>query len=64
MKKSLLKVFVIWALTYPLATMLLLGIQELNLSLSLGLKTFIMTLILVPLMFFYIVPLVNSWFSN
>lgn len=64
MKKSLLNAFVIWALVYPIVTILLLGMRELNLSLPLGLESFFMTLILVPLMFFYIVPLVDRWFSN
>ncbi len=64
MNKQLLHVFCIWAFVYPIVTTFLFVIQRLDLSFSLGLKSLIMTLILVPLMFFYIVPLVNRLLSN
>ncbi len=65
MKKSFMHAFMIWMLVYPIVTLLLCVMQTLDLSLATGLKSLVMTLILVPLMYFYIVPFTNrllpSW---
>ncbi len=64
MRKSLIQAFIIWMLVYPIATGLLLVMEGLDLSLVVAWKSLIMTLILVPLMFFFIVPFVNRLLSR
>ncbi|GAA5443590.1 hypothetical protein Misp06_01767 [Microbulbifer sp. NBRC 101763] len=59
MNKSILHALCIWALVYPIVTLLLLAIKALDLQIATGLKSLIMTGILVPLMYFYLVPKVH-----
>lgn len=63
MNKPLRHVICIWVFVYPIVTTLLFGLQKLDVSLSIQLKSLIMTLILVPLMYFCIVPSVNRLLS-
>lgn len=64
MKKSLLHAFCIWLFVYPIVTALMFGIQQMNLPIPLGVKSMMMSLILVPLMYFFIVPLVHRLLTN
>jgi len=64
MKNSLLHALCIWALVYPIVTLLLLALQALELQISVGLKALIMTAILVPLMYFYLVPKVHQFLAR
>jgi len=59
MKNRLLHAFCIWLFVYPIVTLLLYGIQALNVSLALEQKSLLMSVILVPLMYFGIVPFVR-----
>ncbi|WP_444938175.1 hypothetical protein [Microbulbifer sp. JMSA002] len=59
MKGPIVHALCIWALVYPIVTLLLLGMQALELQIAIGLKALIMTAILVPLMYFYLVPKVH-----
>jgi len=58
-KRVLLKIFFIWACVYPLVMLSLLGLRALDLHLSIGVQSLVLTIVLVPLMTLYIVPLVN-----
>ncbi|WP_444920707.1 hypothetical protein ACJJID_18350 [Microbulbifer sp. CnH-101-G] len=60
MKGPIVHALCIWALVYPIVTLLLLGMQALELQIAIGLKALIMTAILVPLMYFYLVPKVHG----
>ncbi|WHI44633.1 hypothetical protein ACJJIW_05265 [Microbulbifer sp. JMSA004] len=64
MKKPILHALCIWALVYPIVTLLLLGMQALELQIAIGLKALIMTAILVPLMYFYLVPKVHQFLAR
>ncbi|WP_445355264.1 hypothetical protein ACJJI5_00580 [Microbulbifer sp. EKSA008] len=64
MKKSILHALCIWALVYPIVTLLLLGMQALEFQIAIGLKALIMTAILVPLMYFYLVPKVHQFLAR
>ncbi|MCO1334544.1 hypothetical protein MO867_09355 [Microbulbifer sp. OS29] len=64
MKKPLLHALCIWALIYPIVTLLLLGMQALELKIAISLKALIMTAILVPLMYFYLVPKVHQFLAR
>ncbi|WP_444915005.1 hypothetical protein [Microbulbifer sp. TRSA007] len=64
MKKAILHALCIWALVYPIVTLLLLGMQALELQIAIGLKALIMTAILVPLMYFYLVPKVHQFLAR
>ncbi len=64
MKNKLLHAFCIWLCVYPVVTFLLWGLDRLNLSLASGLKSLLMTVILVPLIYFFIVPFVGYWLTR
>ncbi|WP_444906660.1 hypothetical protein ACJJIR_20715 [Microbulbifer sp. SSSA008] len=64
MKKPILHALCIWALVYPIVTLLLLGMRALELQIAISLKALIMTVILVPLMYFYLVPKVHQFLAR
>ena len=58
------RAFVAWLAIYPLITVILYISQELLMTLPLALKTMIITLIVVPLMSYLVMPLFNRIFGK
>jgi len=58
------RAFIIWLAIYPLITLLYLLLGDYIGNLPLVLRTFVLTLIAVPLMFYIMVPTLNKVFSK
>lgn len=58
------RAFIIWLAIYPLITILTLLPGEYLIHLPLYVRTLIMTIIAVPIMFYGMVPLLNKLFHN
>ncbi|MBV7528705.1 hypothetical protein [Chitinophaga sp. sic0106] len=58
------RAFIIWLAIYPLITILTMSLGEYLIHLPLYIRTLIMTVIAVPLMFYGLVPLLNKLFRN
>ena len=58
------RAFIIWLAIYPLVTILYYLLGGYLILLPLILRTFILTAIAVPVMFYFLVPLLNKLFSN
>ena len=58
------RAFIVWLAIYPLVTILYYLLGGYLILLPLILRTFILTVIAVPVMFYLLVPLLNKLFSN
>jgi antibiotic biosynthesis monooxygenase (ABM) superfamily enzyme len=58
------RAFIIWLAIYPLVTILYYLLGSYLILLPLILRTFILTSIAVPVMFYFLVPLLNKLFRN
>lgn len=58
------RAFIIWLAIYPLITILYYLLGSYLILLPLILRTFILTAIAVPVMFYFLVPLLNKLFRN
>lgn len=58
------RAFLTWLAIYPIITLLLWAFGEHLANLPLGIRTLILTLILVPLLSYVVMPFLNSFFSK
>jgi antibiotic biosynthesis monooxygenase (ABM) superfamily enzyme len=58
------RAFIIWLAIYPLITLLSMSLGKYLVHFPLYLRTLIMTVIAVPVMFYGLVPLLNKLFRN
>jgi antibiotic biosynthesis monooxygenase (ABM) superfamily enzyme len=58
------RAFIIWLAIYPLITILYYLLGSYLVSLPLMVRTFILTAIAVPVMFYFLVPLLNKLFRR
>ena len=58
------RAFVIWLAIYPLVTILTYLLGSYLMPLPLIARTFVLTIIAVPVMFYFLVPLLNKLFSS
>lgn len=58
------RAFIIWLAIYPLVTILYYLLGSCLMPLPLVVRTFVLTIIAVPVMFYLLVPFLNKLFSN
>lgn len=58
------RAFIVWLAIYPLVTLLSYSLGGCLMPLPLVARTFILTVIAVPVMFYLLVPLLNKLFSS
>lgn len=58
------RALIIWIAIYPLITLLYYLLGELLLPLPMPLRTLVLTVIAVPIMFYLLIPLLNRVFSK
>ncbi|SFF00833.1 hypothetical protein SAMN05518672_11426 [Chitinophaga sp. CF118] len=58
------RAFIVWLAIFPLITILLCLLGDILLPLPLILRTFILTIIVVPTMVYFLVPLYTKLFSS
>ncbi|GAA4320809.1 hypothetical protein [Flaviaesturariibacter amylovorans] len=58
------RAFLVWLAIYPLITFLLFALGGVLQRMPLLLRTFVLTIIAVPTVFYVILPLYQRWFRN